>query len=222
AQASELWVKGEKVTCGYISEDTRVVFRSSSAMVYIFIQMSCEMWDFDIYGDLYFEKAVNGFLSDLFTKWKEKNCSHEVTVVLFSRTFYAAKTQDEFPESQRGAIRQDHEGRYYEDFYRVVAQNERRDEWTSLLVTIKKLFIQYPVLVRLKGADGFPCGQNSTAVQGNYLEAINLSFNVFDKHYINRNFDRTGQMSVVITPGVGVFEVDRLLMILTKQRMIDN
>lgn len=45
---------------------------------------------------------------------------------------------------------------------------------------------------------------------------------MFDKHYINRNFDRTGQMSVVITPGVGVFEVDRQLMILTKQRMIDN
>lgn len=36
--------------------------------------------------------------------------------------------------------------------FRVVAQNERRDEWTSLLVTIKKLFIQYPVLVRLKEA----------------------------------------------------------------------
>ncbi|XP_034743793.1 GATOR complex protein DEPDC5 isoform X3 [Etheostoma cragini] len=223
AQASELWVKGEKVTCGYISEDTRVVFRSTSAMVYIFIQMSCEMWDFDIYGDLYFEKAVNCFLSDLFAKWKEKNCSHEVTVVLFSRTLYNAKTIDEFPEILRGSIRQDHDGRFYEDFYRVVAQNERRDEWTSLLVTIKKLFIQYPVLVRLKDAgDGFPGGYNSTAAQGNYLEAINLSFNVFDKHYINRNFDRTGQMSVVITPGMGVFEVDRLLMILTKQRMIDN
>ncbi|XP_052464433.1 GATOR complex protein DEPDC5 isoform X6 [Carassius gibelio] len=222
AQASELWVKGEKVTCGYISEDTRVVFRSTSAMVYIFIQMSCEMWDFDIYGDLYFEKAVNGFLSDLFAKWKEKNCSHEVTVVLFSRTFYSAKSLEEFPEIQRVSVRQDHEGRYYEDFYRVVDQNERRDEWMSLLITIKKLFIQYPVLVRLKGADGFLCGSNSTAAQGNYLEAINLSFNVFDKHYINRNFDRTGQMSVVITPGVGVFEVDRLLMILTKQRMIDN
>ncbi|KAM6990269.1 GATOR1 complex protein DEPDC5 isoform 4-T4 [Tautogolabrus adspersus] len=222
AQASELWVKGEKVTCGYISEDTRVVFRSTSAMVYIFIQMSCEMWDFDIYGDLYFEKAVNGFLSDLFAKWKEKNCSHEVTVVLFSRTFYTAKNIEEFPEILRGSIRHDHEGRFYEDFYRVVAQNERRDEWTSLLVTIKKLFIQYPVLVRLEEADGFPVSCNSTAAEGNYLEAINLSFNVFDKHYINRNFDRTGQMSVVITPGVGVFEVDRLLMILTKQRMIDN
>ncbi|XP_051887990.1 GATOR complex protein DEPDC5 isoform X3 [Pristis pectinata] len=222
AQASELWVKGEKVTCGYISEDTRVVFRSTSAMVYIFVQMSCEMWDFDIYGDLYFEKAVNGFLADLFAKWKEKNCSHEVTVVLFSRTFYDTKSADKFPESHRSSVQQDHEGRFYEDFYKVVAQNERREEWTSLLTMIKKLFIQYPVLVRLQEADGFPRGQNSTAAQGNYLEAINLSFNVFDKHYINRNFDRTGQMSVVITPGVGVFEVDRLLMILTKQRMIDN
>lgn len=28
------------------------------------------MWDFDIHGDLYFEKAVNGFLADLFAKWK--------------------------------------------------------------------------------------------------------------------------------------------------------
>ncbi|XP_006869349.1 PREDICTED: DEP domain-containing protein 5 isoform X6 [Chrysochloris asiatica] len=222
AQAGELWVKNEKVMCGYISEDTRVVFRSTSAMVYIFIQMSCEMWDFDIYGDLYFEKSVNGFLADLFIKWKEKNCSHEVTVVLFSRTFYDAKSIDEFPEVNRASIRQDHKGRFYEDFYKVVVQNERREEWTSLLVTIKKLFIQYPVLVRLEQAEGFPQGDNSTSAQGNYLEAINLSFNVFDKHYINRNFDRTGQMSVVITPGVGVFEVDRLLMILTKQRMIDN
>nr|XP_033812560.1 GATOR complex protein DEPDC5 isoform X2 [Geotrypetes seraphini] len=222
AQVGELWVKSEKVTCGYIGEHTRVVFRSTSAMVYIFIQMSCEMWDFDIYGDLYFEKAVNGFLADLFSKWKEKNCSHEVTVVLFSRTFYDAKSIDEFPEVHRASIRQDHEGRFCEDFYKVVVQNERREEWASLLVTIKKLFIQYPVLVRLQGAEGFPKGYNATSAQGNYLEAINLSFNVFDKHYINRNFDRTGQMSVVITPGVGVFEVDRLLMILTKQRMIDN
>lgn len=37
-------------------------------------------------------------------------------------------------------------------FSRVVVQNERREEWTSLLVTIKKLFIQYPVLVRLEQA----------------------------------------------------------------------
>lgn len=47
-------------------------------------------------------------------------------------------------------------------------------------------------------------------------------FLVFEKHYMDRSFDRTGQLSVVITPGVGFFEVDRELTIITKQRIIDN
>lgn len=47
-----------------------MVFRSSTSMVYLFLQMSSEMWEFDVHGDLYFEKAVNGFLADLFQKWK--------------------------------------------------------------------------------------------------------------------------------------------------------
>lgn len=45
---------------------------------------------------------------------------------------------------------------------------------------------------------------------------------VFEKHYLDRSFDRTGQVSVVVTPGVGVFEVDRELTNITKQRIIDN
>lgn len=32
--------------------------------------MSKEMWDFDHRGDTYYEKAVDGFLFDLFTRWK--------------------------------------------------------------------------------------------------------------------------------------------------------
>lgn len=45
---------------------------------------------------------------------------------------------------------------------------------------------------------------------------------VFDKHYLERSLDRTGQLTVVISPGVGVFEVDRELTNVTKQRIIDN
>lgn len=57
-----------------------------------------------------------------------------------------------------------------------------------------------------------------------YLLYLNVYiFNaVFEKHYLDRSFDRTGQLSVVITPGVGVFEVDRELTNVTKQRIIDN
>ena len=28
------------------------------------------MWEFDNYGDLYFEKAIGGFLVELFNQWK--------------------------------------------------------------------------------------------------------------------------------------------------------
>lgn len=60
----------------------------------------------------------------------------------------------------------------------------------------------------------------------NVLNVCSFFFNdflsVFEKHYLDRSFDRTGQLSVVVTPGVGVFEVDRELTNITKQRIIDN
>ena len=48
-----------------------------------------------------------------------------------------------------------------------------------------------------------------------------ISFSVYEKFYIDRNFDRTGKLSLVITPCAGVFDVDRQLTFITKQRTID-
>ena len=55
------------------------------------------MWQFDVHGELFFEKAVDGFLSEMFKRWQKSGSSHEVTIVLFSRCFYKAKSIDEFP-----------------------------------------------------------------------------------------------------------------------------
>lgn len=214
---------GDRVACGVINDDTKVVFRSSTSMVYLFIQMSSEMWDFDnIHGDLYFEKAVNGFLTDLFVKWKKMGSNHEVTIVLFSRTFYAAKSLDEFPIHMRDCLQMDYRGRYYEDFYRVAIQNERNDDWSTILVQLRRLFTAYQDMVlkyHERPGVKIPPATNSTAAQGNFLEVLNISLNVFEKHYLDRSFDRTGQLSVIITPGVGVYEVDRELTNVTKQRV---
>lgn len=194
-------------------------------MVYLFLQMSSEMWDFDIHGDLYFEKAVNGFLTELFAKWKKQGSNHEVTIVLFSRTFYEAKSLDEFPVEMRECLQKDYRGRFYEDFYRVAIQNERNDDWSTILVQLRRIFTAYRDLVlkyHEKTGVKLPKAYNSSAAQGNFLEVLNISLNVFEKHYLDRSFDRTGQLSVVLTPGVGVFEVDRELTNITKQRIIDN
>ncbi|XP_017135355.1 GATOR complex protein Iml1 isoform X9 [Drosophila miranda] len=224
-QVYEMWSQGERVASGVITDDTKIVFRSSTSMVYLFLQMSSEMWDFDIHGDLYFEKAVNGFLTELFQKWKKLSCNHEVTIVLFSRTFYAAKSLDEFPEHMRDCLQLDYKGRFYEDFYRVAIQNERNDDWCTVLGQLRKLFTSYQETVlryHERQHMKIPPATNSTATQGNFLEVLNISLNTFEKHYLDRTFDRTGQLSVVITPGVGVFSVDRELTNITKQRIIDN
>lgn len=221
-QVYEMWSQGERVSCGVITDDTKIVFRSSTSMVYLFLQMSSEMWDFDIHGDLYFEKSVNGFLTELFHKWKKLGCNHEVTIVLFSRTFYAAKSLEEFPEHMRDCLQMDYKGRFYEDFYRVAIQNERNDDWCTVLGQLRKLFTTYQSTVlsyHSRDSIDIPPAYNSTAAQGNFLEVLNISLNTFEKHYLDRTFDRTGQLSVVITPGVGVFEVDRELTNITKQRV---
>ncbi|XP_038215233.1 GATOR complex protein Iml1 isoform X6 [Zerene cesonia] len=224
-QVYEMWSQGDRVACGVITEDTKIVFRSSTSMVYLFIQMSSEMWDFDIHGDLYFEKAVNGFLADLFAKWKKNGSNHEVTIVLFSRTFYKAKALEEFPQHMKECLQKDYRGRFYEDFYRVAVQNERYEDWSNVLLQLRRLFTDYQKIVlqyHERPNMEIPTAINSTAAQGNFLEVLNMSLNVFEKHYLDRCFDRTGQLSVVITPGVGVFEVDRELTNVTKQRIIDN
>ncbi|CAG0888714.1 unnamed protein product [Darwinula stevensoni] len=236
---SDMWKLKECLVdrCIYLTQKIEfcggsVVFRSLTGMVYLFIQMSSEMWDFDVHGDLYFEKAVNGFLCDLFTKWKKQGSNHEVTIVLFSRTFYKASSIEEFPDYMRPCLEQDHRGRFYEDFYRVAIQNERSEDWTMIVSQLKQAFYEYPKKVlscHQRPSIHVPKAINSSASQGNFLEVLNISLTdvsvpitVFEKHYVDRSFDRTGQVSVVITPGVGVFEVDRELTNITKQRIIDN
>ncbi|XP_052074227.1 GATOR complex protein Iml1-like isoform X2 [Mytilus californianus] len=224
AQVYELWSKGERVTCGVINSDTRVVFRSSTSVVQIFIQMSSEMWDFDLYGDLYIEKAVDGFLTDLFAKWKDQNCLHDVSIVLFSRTFYEAQYIEEFPVFMRDCLQVDYMGRFYEDFYRIIIQNERYEDWTTTIKKLRKCINQYQDYVlkyHERPGEKIPKAYNSTAAQGNFLETLNMTLNLFEKYYFDRNFDRTGKVAVVITPGPGVFEVDRQLTNITKQRTID-
>ncbi|XP_021953845.1 GATOR complex protein Iml1 isoform X3 [Folsomia candida] len=226
-QVHELWSGGLVVTSGLVTEATKIVFRSLTSMVYLFIQMSSEMWEFDICGDLYFEKAVNGFLSKLFKKWKSNGSNHEVTIVLFSRLYYEASSLERFPEAMRECLLTDYKGRFYEDFYRVVVQNEKYEDWRNTLISLRQVFVDYREYLLNFHQRKFPNikvpkAYVSSAAQGNFLEVLNMSLNVFEKHFVDRSFDRTGQLSVVITPGVGVFEVDRDLTNVTMQRIIDN
>ena len=59
------------------------------------------------------------------------------------------------------------------------------------------------------------------AYEGNVLESINLVLNPFDEHHIDRDLSRTGLSIMVVTPGVGYFNVDKTMLRLTTERLLD-
>lgn len=66
------------------------------------------------------------------------------------------------------------------------------------------------------------CIVPSDSMHGNFLESINITLNILDKHYMDRDLTRTGNAIVLITAGTGIFKVKPRLARITKQRMLDN
>jgi hypothetical protein len=90
-----------------------------------------------------------------------------------------------------------------------------------LIVRIKREFVRYPFEVGWNLSD--ETGRRpSTAAQGNLLEAVNITLNLMQFHFMDRDLHRVGNSLVIISAGCGLFEVDRNLAGITYQRMMDN
>ncbi|CAD6888971.1 unnamed protein product [Tilletia laevis] len=64
-------------------------------------------------------------------------------------------------------------------------------------------------------------GSLSYSYEGCILEAINLTLNPFDQHFIDRDLTRTGLSLIFVTAGTGHFEVDKTMLRITTERMIE-
>ncbi len=141
--------------------------------------------------------SVFGFLPELFAKWKESGANHVASIVLFARVVYqhAVVLNSLHIRSENDAhFHRDVQNRPCRDFYKVIIDWETKSDWSSILVHLKKQIIlfQKEILQQTDAAGSTVLvGSNSTAQQGNILEAINLALNPFDKHYIDRDLSRT-------------------------------
>ena len=51
-RVGEIWIKGKKRRSAYVCATTKIVYRSLSARVYLFVQISSECWNFDVDGSV--------------------------------------------------------------------------------------------------------------------------------------------------------------------------
>ena len=233
ANAREIRRSAEHVLSGIITSKTVITFRSRSSRIIWLVQMSSEMWDYapidhnhnnnnESVCEIYFDKWIT-FIHKLFTKWKELEATHALTVVFFSRTFLSSPNPiptdpTANPSQPPPQLQRDVYGRYYEDHFRVVLENETTTDWHSLVIRIKEAFVRYPFEVRWSLQSNFEGSRKpSTASHGNVLEAINVTLNLLQFHYLDRDLQRTGNSIVVVSAGNGVFEVNRNLNGITYQ-----
>ncbi|THU87258.1 hypothetical protein K435DRAFT_821688 [Dendrothele bispora CBS 962.96] len=227
-----IYVGEQKVRAACMTSRTKVVYRSLSAKVTIFIQVCLELWEFAGDGERYNEKVVHSFLPALFAKWQETGTNHTVTICLISRVYY--------DESEilyaAGPLRRDEGGNWYKDFYKVITDLEVLHEWKPTLVSLKNSFwtFQRDILLthHYHRAPTDPSagkdepvrlvGKLSYAHDGPILEALNLNLYPTETHYIDRSLGLTGASTIMITPGTGYFRVSKQLLRLTTNRMLDQ
>ncbi|KAJ2335668.1 vacuolar membrane-associated protein iml1, partial [Coemansia sp. RSA 2681] len=218
ASVRRIYKGGCQIPCGYIDSQTQPIFRSESGRFIIFIQMSEEMWAYQEDGNLCFEKAVNFFMAELFRRWNEKQLNHMVTIVMFSRWYYNARDCLFFQD----LIIDEDSGRYYRDYYKVIADMEVRPDWSTFLPDILSEFSSYRRDIQeISTTRGHRLrGDLSKANEGNILEAINLGINSLASHHVDRDLARTGLSTIVVTPSFGVFDVTKRLLRMTTERML--
>jgi hypothetical protein len=217
-----------QVKSAYITPETRIVYRSLTAKCTIFIQICRELLDFAEDGERFYEKVVHSFLPKLFKRWEKVKAGHVITIVLISRVFYDATEVD----YAAGPIQRDDDGRYYKDFFKVITDIEVIDDWNPTLNVMKEEMFQFQRDILLThhyhqhqdATDQPPrlVGRLSYAHDGPILEALNLSLNPMESHYIDRSLSLTGSSTILITPGKGHFRVKKNLLKLTTTRLLDQ
>jgi hypothetical protein len=240
ATVKNVYHNGLKRKAGYFGPTTKPIFRSESARYILFIQMSKEMWEFDVEGggEIMFNKVINGFLPELFKSWTSINARHLITIVMFSRVEYDDSESRYIPTrpDETSGSRAD-----TRDFFRVVVSDVAATDWIKILGQLKRefrTFLRDITVQQSPMADGLLStigggnpdshpdfvivGKPSTATKGNILEAINLALSQFSRDYIDRDLVRTGISMVVITAGSGIFDVDYSMLKLTTETLIGS
>lgn len=200
---------GKKIFSGYVGENTKVVFRSESARLVVFIQISMEMWHFEESGQQMFYKLVNSLFPKVFKRWKKLGTHHLITIVLFTSVDLDEHKHMKYAAGERPAKKR--------DYYRVVVDQVSILLWNDIMATLRLefsnfkkdiLFCKNRHVTKEHPQKYVINGNFLPAVKGNLLEAINLGMSLVSNDFRDPDLRQTTNHFIIISPGNGLFDVD--------------
>ena len=111
------------------------------------------------------------------------NSSHGLFLLLTLIIFFTIHLVEELSPEIQSEVSCGQDGRFYQDFYKVIRQSEKHDNLENVILDLKSSFHGYPLYVGCKQpfsddkTNPKGIGINSRANEGNFLQAINLSLN---------------------------------------------
>ena len=216
---NKIYKNGHKYYSSYISKDTKVVFRSDSARLIVFIQISSEMWHFEESGQQMFHKLVNSFFPKVFQKWRDMGTHHLITIILFTSVDLDGEnikySEGETPGNKS-------------DYYRVVVDQVHILLWNEIMATLRLEFANFKRDVYLHKNQHRDAehpqeyiiqGTILPSVKGSFLEAINLGMSLVSDDFKDSYLRQTTNHFIMITPGTGLFDVSYDMLIKTSKIM---
>ncbi|TID29990.1 hypothetical protein CANINC_001502 [Pichia inconspicua] len=216
---NHLYKNGHKFFSSYVGNDTKIVFRSDSARLIVFIQISSEMWNFEESGQQMFHKLMNSFFPNAFQKWKDLGTHHLITIILFSsvdigdgRVRYA---EGETPVEKM-------------DYYRVVVDQVHILLWNEIMATLRLEFANFKKDICIRKnehrdaehpQESIIVGEILPSAKGSVLEAINLGMSLVSDDFMDSYLRTTTNHFIFITPGTGLFDVTYDMLIRTSKLM---
>lgn len=209
-----MYKNGKSVFSGYIGKDTKIIYRSESAKLTIFIQLSREMWHFEEDGEIMFHKLVNNLFPEIFRRWRERNTHHSITIVLFTSIDLTDIPWTNLQPGERPPQRR--------DFFRVVVDQVNNMHWDKIMADLRLEFANFKRDTMLNlDDDGKFIIENGTlpAIKGNLLEAVNLGLTSINDRFRNTDLKHSLNHIMIITPGAGLFDVDYDLLLETSKKI---
>jgi hypothetical protein len=202
AEVKHVYIAGNEVESGFCSHPhTKAIFRSASARYTILVEISQEMLSSWSNGELMYERLLNGFLPELFNRWKVLKVRHQVSVILFGRS-----------KTANGSGKHDsYVSGHGEDFFHVLVSEIGSTNWPVIIRKLKQAFNDRTLSRAV-----------SLAAESNMLEAIHLTALDFSDDQTDTHLMSTGTSIIAVTAGTGLFDADHTLLKQTTDLLIGN